>query len=150
MRRLALSLVLGGTVLALADEAPLPEVAAALERIRNSSTLEITTTGRKTGKPHTRPVWFLVEDGKIIVQAGKDGKADWYLNLKKNPVVTVRQGDYQFRTRATPVDDEARVDAIHQGFLKKYTSAWLLSFFKSSIGRGRPVVLDPQSVAVVR
>lgn len=150
MRRLMMVLALGATVLALADDPPLPEVATALARIGNASTVEITTTGRKTGKPHARPVWFVVEDGKIVVQAGKEGKSDWYRNLKKNPTVTVRQGEYQFRTRAVPVEDAKRVDAIHQLFLKKYTSAWLLSFFGSSIGRGRPVVLEPQAVSLVR
>jgi deazaflavin-dependent oxidoreductase (nitroreductase family) len=150
MRGLVLSLVLGAALLVFADEPPLPEVSAALERIRSASTVEITTVGRKTGKPHTRPVWFVVDDGKIVVQAGKEGKSDWYRNLQKNPVVTVRQGEYQFRTRAGPVTDPQRIDAIHQFFLKKYMSAWLLSFFGSSIGRGLPVVLDPQSVAIVR
>jgi deazaflavin-dependent oxidoreductase (nitroreductase family) len=150
MRGLAMVLVLGATALALADEPPLPEVAAALERIHDASTVEITTVGRKTGRPHTRPVWFVVDDGKIVVQAGKDGKSDWYRNLEKNPAVTIRQGEYRFRTRAVPVEDAGRADAIHKLFLKKYTSAWLLSFFGSSIGRGRPVVLEPQSVSTAR
>lgn len=150
MRLVALALVLGATAVSIADEPPLPEVSAALERIRDASTVELMTTGRKTGKLHTRPVWFVVDGGKIVVQAGKDGKADWYRNLKANPVVTVRQGDYQFRTRAVPVEDPERVEAIHELIRKKYTSAWLLSLFGSSIGRGRPVELHPQAVAVVR
>src|SRR6267143_3948772 len=64
--------------LASADEPPLPEVAAALARIQDRSTIDLTTTGRKTAKEHTKPIWFVVSDGKIIVQAGQDGKADWY------------------------------------------------------------------------
>ena len=130
-----------------ADEPPLPEVATALGRIREASTIDLTTVGRKTGKPHTRPVWFVVDDGKILVQAGKD-KRDWYKNLLQNPTVTVRQGDYQFRTHAKPVTDPERTKRIHELFLHKYTSAWLLSFVGSSIGRGQPVELQPQAVAV--
>ena len=54
--------------------------------------------------------------------------------------------------RALRAADElcARVEAIHGLFLKKYTSAWLLSFVGSSIGRGRPVELDPIAVSVQR
>ena len=74
--------VLGVLATAAADEAPLPEVGAALDRIKSASTVELTTTGRKTGKEHRRPVWFVVEDGKIVVQAGKNGKTDWYRNLQ--------------------------------------------------------------------
>ena len=135
--------------LASADEPPLPEVAAALARIQDRSTIDLTTTGRKTAKEHTKPIWFVVSDGKIIVQAGKDGKADWYQNLLKTPAALVRRDGYLFRVRAKPVTDPARAEAIHRMFLDKYTSAWLLSFFGSSIGRGRPVELTPVAVAVV-
>ena len=150
MRLAALALLLATAPVARAADPPLPEVASALERIAARSTIEITTDGRKTGKPHTKPIWFVVSDGKVIVQAGKDGKTDWYQNLLKTPGVTVRAGDYTFRTRAEPVTDPARVAAIHKLFLDKYTSAWLLSLFGSSIGRGKPVELTPISVAVSR
>jgi deazaflavin-dependent oxidoreductase (nitroreductase family) len=135
---------------AAAEESPLPEVSAALARIANASTIELTTTGRKTGKSHTKPIWFVVDGGKVLVQAGKDGKTDWYQNLAESPTATVRQGDYTFRVRAKRVEDGARVEAIHRLFLNKYTSAWLLSFVGSSIGRGRPVELDPIAVSVQR
>ena len=133
-----------------AEEPPLPEVSAALARIAGASTIELTTTGRKSGKPHTKPIWFVVDGGKLVVQAGKDGKTDWYQNLAESPAATARQGDYTFRVRAKRVEDSARVEAIHGLFLKKYTSAWLLSFVGSSIGRGRPVELDPIAVSVHR
>jgi len=147
----ALVLVLVAIVLARpdrADEPPLPEVATALGRIQDHSTIDLTTVGRKTGKPHTQPVWFVVDDGKILVQAGKS-KRDWYENLLQNPTVTVRQGEYQFRAHAKPVTDPVRTKRIHDLFLHKYTSAWLLSFVGSSLGRGQPVELQPQAVAVL-
>jgi deazaflavin-dependent oxidoreductase (nitroreductase family) len=135
---------------ATADEAPLPEVAAALARIKDRSTIDLTTTGRKSGKEHTKPVWFVVSDGKIIVQAGKDGKTDWYQNLLKTSTGVARQDTYLFRVRARPVTDPTRIEAIHRLFIDKYTSAWLLSLFGSSIGRGMPMELSPVAVAVGR
>lgn len=144
----ALVFLVAGATLLRADDPPLPEVQSALDRIARASTIEITTIGRKTGKEHTKPIWFVVSDGKIVVQAGKNGETDWYRNLEKTPAATVRQDDYTFRVRAVPVTDAARVDEVHRLFLKKYTSAWLLSFFGSSIGRGKPVELAPLSVAV--
>ena len=146
----AVAVLVTGLVLAADEEAPLPEVAAALGRIKDASTIELTTSGRATGKQHTRPIWFVVDDGKILVQAGKDGKTDWYRNLRKIPAVTVRQGEYSFRARAMAVEDAACVERIHQLFLAKYTTARLLSWFGSSIGRGRPVELTPIAVALRR
>lgn len=135
---------------ATADEPPLPEVAAALARVKDRGTIELTTTGRHTGKPHTRPVWFVVSDSKVFLQAGRDGKTDWYRNLQQNPSVTLRAGTYTFRARAVALTDPARIEEIHRLFLRKYTTAWLLSFVGSSIGRGRPVEVTPWSVSEAR
>jgi deazaflavin-dependent oxidoreductase (nitroreductase family) len=150
LRRAALAVSVVLAALAVADEPPLPEVAAALARVKNQSTIELTTKGRKTGKDHMRPIWFVVEDGKVLVQAGKGGKTDWYQNLQKTPAATMRSGDYTFRVRAAPIKDSKRVEDIHQLFLKKYTRARLLSYVGSSIGRGEPVELIPQSVSTRR
>jgi deazaflavin-dependent oxidoreductase (nitroreductase family) len=149
MGRLVTLVVLAAVAaVAAADEPPLPEVAAALTRIQDRSTIELTTTGRKSGNEHTKPIWFVVSDGKIVVQAGKDGKTDWYQNLVKTPTGVARQEGYLFRVRARPVTEPVRAEAIHRLFLQKYTTAWLLSFFGSSIGRGKPMELAPVAVAV--
>src|SRR5437870_4702343 len=148
--RAALACALGVLATAAAADAPLPEVATALDRIKSASTVELTTTGRKTGKEHKKPVWFVVQDGTIVVQAGKDGKTDWYRNLTKTPTAVVRQDGYSFRVRAVMVTDAQRVEAVHKLFTAKYTTAWLLSFLGSSIGQGRPVELVPVAVSVKR
>src|SRR5205823_3542183 len=95
--------------LVTADEPPLPEVAAALARVKDRGSIELTTTGRHTGKPHTRPVWFVVSDAKVFLQAGHDGKTDWYRNLAKTPSVGLRSG--------TEKDVGARADDRRPGVL---------------------------------
>ena len=149
-RWLAAVVLVTSAALVTADEPPLPEVAAALARVKDRGSIELTTTGRHTGKPHTRPVWFVVSDAKVFLQAGHDGKTDWYRNLAKNPSVSLRSDSYTFRARAVAVTDPARVEEIHRLFLRKYTTAWLLSFVGSSIGRGRPVEVTPWSVSEAR
>lgn len=132
--------------MASADD-PGAQVTAALERIKDDSTIELVTTGRKSGKRHARPIWFVVDHGKVLVQAGKDGKTDWYLNIQKNPEAVVHAGTVHVRVRGTPVADAKRVEEIHRLFLAKYTTARVLSWFGSSIGRGKPVELEPLGIA---
>ena len=147
-----LAVLLGALCLATpvlaGDDAPLPEVASALARIKDGSNIEITTTGRKSGKPHTRPIWYVVDDGKILVQSGKDGKTDWYQNVKKTPAVTLKADRYTFRARGRLITDAKDVERVRALFLDKYTSARLLSWVGSGIGRGLPVELTIDSVAV--
>jgi deazaflavin-dependent oxidoreductase (nitroreductase family) len=137
------ALVLAVLASTAAADDPGAQVTSALERIKADSTIELVTTGRKSGKQHARPIWFVVDHGKVLVQAGRDGKTDWYLNLQKNPEAVVRAGTVSLRVRGTPVADERRIAEIHRLFLAKYTTARILSWFGSSIGRGKPVELEP-------
>ena len=137
--------------LAAADEdGPLPEVATALSRIRDGSNIEITTSGRKSGKPHSKPIWYVVDSGKVFVQSGKDGKTDWYLNLQKTPAVTLKADRYSFRARGRRITDPKEVERVHALFRDKYTSARVLSWVGSGIGQGLPVELTVDSVSVAR
>ena len=72
---------------------------ADLEKVASQSTVEITTTGRKSSKPHTKPVWFVYDQGHFYLQSGKEGKSDWYLNLKKNPQLSLKIGALSFSGR---------------------------------------------------
>jgi deazaflavin-dependent oxidoreductase (nitroreductase family) len=68
----------------------------------------LTTTGRKSGNPHTTPVAFQ-EDGDRIIVAGSMGglpkHPQWYLNLQANPELIVEHGSERFRAKATTVPD---------------------------------------------
>ena len=138
------------TVAVASDDAALPEVVTALARIRDGSNIEITTIGRKSGKPHARPIWYVVDDGRVLVQSGKDGKTDWYQNLQKTPEVTLKADQYSFRARGRLLTDPKDVERVHALFLDKYTTARLLSWVGSGIGRGLPVELTVESVSVAR
>jgi hypothetical protein len=89
-----------------------------------------------------------VNDGKVLLQSGRDGKTDWYQNLEKTPTLRLRQSGYTFRGRARMLQDPDEVARVHQLFLSKYTTARLLSWVGASIGRGRPVEVTVDGVSV--
>ena len=59
-------------------------VQQALERDR---TIDITTTGRNTGQPRRKEIWFHNIEGRIYI-TGSPGSRDWYANLVANPQFT--------------------------------------------------------------
>ena len=65
--------------------------------------LLLTTTGRRSGKKHTSPLFYTTA-GEAYVVAGSKGGADtqpgWYLNLRANPIVEVQVGREQFTAHA--------------------------------------------------
>ncbi|MGZ6980465.1 MAG: nitroreductase/quinone reductase family protein, partial [Acidimicrobiia bacterium] len=45
----------------------------------------LTTTGRRTGQPHTIEIWFAVDRGVVYLMAGGRERSDWVRNLVAHP-----------------------------------------------------------------
>ena len=69
------------------------------------STLLLTTTGRRTGRPRATPVNYWEADGVLFVIAGSGTHADWYRNLVTQPEVEVQVGRRRLSAIASPLTD---------------------------------------------
>jgi deazaflavin-dependent oxidoreductase (nitroreductase family) len=76
----------------------------------------LTTTGRRSGRPHTTPVGYLPDGGeRILVIASAGGSARhpaWYHNLLAEPEVQVEDGVFVFRARAAELHGAERDEAF--------------------------------------
>lgn len=60
-----------------------------IERALATDTLvDITTTGRRTGEPRRKEIWFHALDGRLFI-AGTPGRRDWLANLAADPAFTL-------------------------------------------------------------
>lgn len=77
-------------------------------------TIDITTTGARTGRPRRIEVWFYRVDGRIYLSSSP-ARRDWYANLVANPVFVfhLKHGvRADMRAVATPVLDAVRRRAV--------------------------------------
>jgi len=58
------------------------DLTQALEGARE---VELTVTGRKSGEPSTRPVWFVQEDATIYLLPVGGSGANWFKNILRAP-----------------------------------------------------------------
>ena len=78
------------------------DVARALE---NDRVIDTTTTGRHTGQPRRKEIWFHNIDGRLFI-TGTPGSRDWYANLQAHPKFTFHLKQSvraDLAARATPV-----------------------------------------------
>ncbi len=78
---------------------------------RGSKILLLTTTGRSTGEPRTKPLIYEHADDAYVIVASKGGAPDhpdWYQNLQRNPVVELQVKAEVIRARARTATDEER------------------------------------------
>ena len=60
----------------------------------------VTTTGRRTGRPHEIEIWFVVVDGTFYLMSGGGDRSDWLRNMKADPNVTLRVAGAEMRATA--------------------------------------------------
>lgn len=78
--------------------------------LAQDKTIDITTTGARTGMPRRIEIWFYRLDGRIFI-TGSPGRRHWYANLLAHPDITFhlkQSARADLPARATPITDPAR------------------------------------------
>ena len=105
------------------------DLATRLAPLADQSLLHITTRGRRTGKPHTVPIWFVADDTTLYL-ATLNAKRDWVRNVRRTPEVTLALGSLRVRGRASVVTDPVLEARIRDLLARKYWMAWIGSWFR--------------------
>jgi deazaflavin-dependent oxidoreductase (nitroreductase family) len=103
--------------------------------LKTDGVIDITTVGRKTGKPHTVEIAFHNFDGVLYI-SGMPGRRDWYANLMATPQFTFhlkQSTQADIPAKAIPITDEA----ARRRVLSKVAAKWgkqdqLEAFMQSS------------------
>ena len=92
-----------------------------LRALKENNELELTVKGRKTGKASARPVWFVPsKDGKSLLLIPVNGRrTQWYLNVKKEPRVTIKVGGQSFTGSISELSS-GQLDQVVEAFRAKY------------------------------
>jgi deazaflavin-dependent oxidoreductase (nitroreductase family) len=88
--------------------------------LEGTKEIEITTTGRTTGREISNPVWFVRQGDKLYLLPVKGSDSHWYKNVRKTPTIRLAAGETAHTARATPITDPATVDKVVSNFRDKY------------------------------
>lgn len=95
----------------------------------SSNEIRLAVTGRKTGREHTVPVWFVDDDDRLYVVPIHGSDSDWYKNVVKTPRVRVEVNGTGATATATPVADQGTLSAVVQRLREKYGDGQVESHF---------------------
>jgi deazaflavin-dependent oxidoreductase (nitroreductase family) len=90
------------------------------EALKNTDEIEITVTGRKSGRRISSPVWFVQEGEKLYLLPVKGSDSDWYKNILKTPTMRLNAGGKERSADVRPVTDKVKVHDIVEKFRDKY------------------------------
>ncbi|HEV8536441.1 MAG TPA: nitroreductase/quinone reductase family protein [Candidatus Limnocylindria bacterium] len=125
---------------------------AATERaLTESEELELSTTGRLSGRPHSVRLRFAYADGLVWLRTGErppaadasgvrrrssaDRETDWLRNLEHDPSCRVRIGQADLEARYEPsTDRDADLKRAVALLRDKYGAEWVADWY-SDMGR---------------
>src|SRR5262245_7093867 len=90
------------------------------EALKNTDEIEITVTGRSSGRKISNPVWFVHERDKIYLLPVKGSDSDWYKNILKTRTMRLNADGKEWTAEVTPITDQGTVREILEKFKGKY------------------------------
>jgi deazaflavin-dependent oxidoreductase (nitroreductase family) len=102
----------------------------------------LTTTGRRTGRPHRIEIWFGQRDRTFYLLSGGGDRADWVRNLIADPTVRFEVGGQVMDATARLVEDPDE-DALARRLLAAKYQGWQEGADMSEWARtALPVAID--------
>lgn len=105
----------------------------AIAALRAAEEIELTTRGRRSGRPHMVRLWSAYDDGVLWLRS--DADTDWYRNLRADPHCRIRVGDAELEgIHERNVDEDADLHRLVALWREKYGNEWVGDWY---VERGR-------------
>jgi deazaflavin-dependent oxidoreductase (nitroreductase family) len=99
------------------------------ERLERYRQINLSVTGRKSGRTISRPVWFVAEDDTLYLLPVAGSDTQWYKNVVKNPRVGISARGEQAEFRVTTITHPEEVRDIVNKFRDKYGAADVKKYY---------------------
>jgi deazaflavin-dependent oxidoreductase (nitroreductase family) len=99
---------------------PIPKRNDLKERLSRYREINLSVTGRKSGKTISMPVWFVLEEDKLYLLPVRGSDTQWYRNVLKNPQIRIDARGVKAQFQAVPMTDAKTVKTVIERFREKY------------------------------
>jgi len=91
--------------------------------------IDLSVTGRRSGRAISQPVWFVLEDDKVYLLPVRGSDTQWYKNVLKNPSIRIAARDADVEFQAVPITDQTRVSSVVEKFRTKYGASDVKKYY---------------------
>jgi deazaflavin-dependent oxidoreductase (nitroreductase family) len=99
------------------------------DRLSRSREINITVTGRKSGRTISIPVWFVSEDNKLYLLPVSGSDTQWYKNVQKNPSIQIEAGRAEAELKVVRITNLKQVASVVEKFRAKYGSSDVKKYY---------------------
>ncbi len=99
------------------------------DRLSRYRQINITVTGRKSGRAISIPVWFVWEDDKLYLLPVQGSDTQWYKNVLKNLSIRIDARGAEAEVKVVLVTDAAQVSSVVKKFRAKYGTSDVKKYY---------------------
>ena len=82
--------------------------------------IEITVTGRTSGRSLSYPIWFAVDGDTLYLIPVKGSDTEWYKNVRKTPTIRLTARGKTLTASVRFLTDQVQLDKVLEKFRDKY------------------------------
>jgi deazaflavin-dependent oxidoreductase (nitroreductase family) len=99
------------------------------DQLSRSREINISVTGRKSGRTISNPVWFVAEGDKLYLLPVQGSDTQWYKNVLKNPSIGIEAGSAADKFKVVSITDAPRVASVVEKFRDKYGASDVKKYY---------------------
>jgi deazaflavin-dependent oxidoreductase (nitroreductase family) len=99
------------------------------DRLSRYREINLSVTGRKSGRTISQPVWFVLDDDKVYLLPVRGSETQWYKNVLKDPSIRIDAHGTDAEFRAVPIADQTRVSSVVEKFRSKYGASDVKKYY---------------------
>jgi len=97
--------------------------------LKGTNEIELTVTGRASGRKISNPVWFVQEAKTLYLLPVKGSDSDWYKNVLKTPTIRLAAKGSEYSASAVAIRDAAKVSGVAEKFRAKYGAGEVKKYY---------------------
>lgn len=114
-----------------------------IDQLDAARTVDLETTGRKTGRGRRTTMWVVVGDRVPYVRSEYGDAGQWYRNALADPRVAVLVGGRRVEARATRVEDPQTWRQVSDAFQTKYRTSSAVGVMTGAAVEPMTLMLEP-------
>ena len=107
------------------------------DRLSRDHEINLSVTGRKSGKTISQPVWFVWDDDnhndndndKLYLLPVRGSDTQWYKNVLQHSSIQIDAGGADAEFRAVPITDQMVVLSVIEKFRTKYVTSDVKKYY---------------------
>ena len=82
--------------------------------------INLSVTGRKSGRTISIPVWFVLEGAQLYLLPVQGSDTQWYKNVRQKPSIRIDVGQTEAEVHIVLTTDAKQVSSVVEKFRAKY------------------------------